>query len=222
MDTIKTPKTTQTAQPSQPQKGGRSGKQRFKPGFLAGLVAGVAASAVMLLVSVAFGGISLPEELGSEITALMPPGMFAYLHQIIGGDAKVYLFYIILLGQCLVFALSGGLYNLVVRSRFLTARGKASTRTQLDWLDGVVLAFILWLLTGLLFLPATGAGIFGVHTSIGLASTMLSLAVVGLVFGLVFVSMQNWLASGIFSKRTGENAISRVDENESNEPGIGI
>ena len=221
MDTIKTSKTTQTSQsppPPQPQ-GGRPGKRRFKLGFLAGLVAGVAASAVMLVASVSFGGISLPEELGSEITALMPASMFAYLHQVIGGDAKVYLFYIILVGQCLVFALSGGLYNLAVRSHFLTAHGKTSSRTQLDWLDGVVLAFILWLLTGLLFLPATGAGIFGAQTSIGLASSILSLAVVGLVFGLVFVSIQNWLANR-YGKRAGANL--HVDEDEDDEPGIGI
>jgi len=42
----------------------------------------------------------------------MPPSLFAYLHSLIGGDAKHYLFYIILVGQIFVFALAGALYNL--------------------------------------------------------------------------------------------------------------
>src|SRR5947209_6459914 len=83
----------------------------FGRGFLAGLLAGVGASVAMLVLSVTVGGLSLPEVFGSEITALMPASMFTFLHQLIGGDAKHYLFYIILLGQCLVFALSGALYN---------------------------------------------------------------------------------------------------------------
>ncbi|HET9919766.1 MAG TPA: molybdopterin-dependent oxidoreductase, partial [Ktedonobacteraceae bacterium] len=201
---------------------GPSNGRRFRIGFLAGLAAGVVASGVMLFASVAYGGVSLPEELGSEITALMPPGMFEYLHQLIGGDAKVYLFYIILVGQCLVFALSGGLYNLVV-ARILAASGKARTKRQLDWLDGVLLAGALWLLTGLLFLPVTGAGIFGAQLSSGLQSTMLSLAIVGLVFGLLFVPIQNWLATRMPGKRSNQAiAVKQAEADEDDEPGIGL
>src|SRR5579885_1857765 len=174
---------------------GLSGKARFKYGFVAGLAAGAVASGAMLLGSTVFGGISLPEEFGSEITTLMPPAMFAYLHQLIGGDAKFYLFYIILVGQCLVFALSGGLYNLAIASRIVGARADKK-RARLDWLDGVALAFILWLLTGFLLLPTTGAGIFGAQTPVGLQNSMVSLGIVGLIFGLLFASFQNWLAFG--------------------------
>ena len=193
-----------------------SGRTRFKSGFIAGLVAGIVASGVMLLGSTAFGGISLPEEVGSEITALMPPSMFAYLHQLIGGDAKVYLFYIILVGQCLIFALSGGLYNLATGSHAVTSR--TGTRRTLDWLDGVVLACVLWLLTGFLLLPATGAGIFGAQTTIGLQNSMISLAVVGLVFGLLFAAFQNWLA--LRGKRNRAKAIN--EEDEDGETGFGL
>jgi DMSO/TMAO reductase YedYZ molybdopterin-dependent catalytic subunit len=197
-----------------------TGGTRFKLGFVAGLAAGVVASGVMLLVSTVFGGISLPEEFGSEITALMPPSMFAYLHQLIGGDAKYYLFYIILVGQCLVFALSGGLYNLAIGSRAVTSRTGA-TRTQLDWLDGVVLACVLWLLTGILLLPATGAGIFGSQTAIGLQNSMISLAAVGLVYGLLFAAFQDWLVIAIY--RRGKNkATSTEDEDEDEETGFGL
>src|SRR5437660_6914203 len=98
-------------------------KQHFKIGFLAGLGAGLIASAVMLILSVVANGLSLPEVLGSELTALMPAALFDYLHQIIGGDAKHYLFDGILVGQCLVFALSGGCYNLLLASSRLKAFG---------------------------------------------------------------------------------------------------
>src|SRR5438067_9311351 len=87
-------------------------KQRFKVGFIAGLGAGLIATACMLLLNLIAGGISLPEVLGSELTALMPASVFDFLHRTIGADAKHYLFDGILVGQCLVFALSGGLYNL--------------------------------------------------------------------------------------------------------------
>jgi DMSO/TMAO reductase YedYZ molybdopterin-dependent catalytic subunit len=196
--------------------GGLSERTRFKYGFVAGLAAGAVASGAMLLGSTVFGGISLPEEFGSEITALMPPTMFAYLHQLIGGDAKFYLFYIILVGQCFVFALSGGLYNLAIASRIITAR-TGTKRTRLDWLDGVVLAFILWLLTGFLLLPTTGAGIFGAQTPVGLQNSMVSLGIVGLIFGLLFAAFQNWLvvAFGREKHRAG-------NEDEDEETGFGL
>lgn len=185
-------------------------KIRFWTGFAAGLAAGAVASGVMLLISVTLGGISLPEVFGSELTALMPPPLFAYLHSIIGGDAKYYLFYIILVGQWLVFALAGALYNL----RF-SPQGQ-----RLHWYHGPILAGILWLLTGFLLLPLTGAGIFGAQLSVGLGKGMLSLAEVGLIFGLLFVFAQRWLtvqiqerstkADGKQSRKSDEN-VSRRD-----------
>src|SRR5712692_11499509 len=102
-------------------------KQRFWIGFAAGLAAGVIASGVMLFVSITANGISLPEVFGSELTALMPPPLFEYLHQTIGGDAKHYLFYGIFVGQCLIFALSGALYNSRINRQ---NRG-------LQWYDGL-------------------------------------------------------------------------------------
>lgn len=202
-----------TTPPNGKRDAGSRGRTRFKSGFIAGLVAGIVASGVMLLGSTVFGGISLPEEFGSEITALMPPTMFAYLHQLIGGDAKVYLFYIILVGQCLVFALCGGLYTLAIGSHVVTSR-TGVRRTRLDWLDGVVLALILWLLTGFLLLPATGAGIFGAQTAIGLQNSMVSLGVVGLFFGLLFAALQNWLALAFGRSRHGASVVGDEDEDE--------
>src|SRR6266852_3357849 len=145
-------------------------RNRFWTGFAAGLAAGVAASGVMLFLSASFGGVSLPEAVGAALTALMPPLVFEYLHRLIGGDAKHYLFYGILVGQCLVFALSGGLCNLIVGKRIaarmagmLRQEGEeySYTNPPLLWYHGLLLVVILWLFTGLVFLPLTGAGIFG-------------------------------------------------------------
>ncbi len=172
-------------------------KQRFSIGFMAGLGAGIIATALMLLLSVSIGGISLPEVFGSALTALMPPPLFDYLHRTIGGDAKHYLFYGILVGQCLVFALCGAVGNLIASSaiaqRLKIPDNHSNAQGQLHWTVGVFLALILWLLTGLLFLPLVGAGLFGAELVIGMNNTMLSLAVVGVTFGLLFVLAQNWL-----------------------------
>jgi DMSO/TMAO reductase YedYZ molybdopterin-dependent catalytic subunit len=181
-------------------------KQRFKIGFTAGLAAGVIASGLMLVLSVLFGGLSLPEIFGSELTALMPPALFNYLHQLIGGDAKHYLFYGIFVGQCLVFALSGGLFTLFMLrakpapgSSLLSASKRSGDirlqpgKTQLQPSHGFLLALILWLLTGIVLLPLTGSGIFGSQLAIGTLSSMVSLAIVGLVFGFMYVAIQNWL-----------------------------
>src|SRR5579875_2635355 len=108
-----------------------SKRQRFGSGFLAGLVAGIIASALMLLLSVTVGGISLPEVFGSALIGWMPPSLFEYLHQLIGADAKFYLFDGIFVGQCLVFALCGGAYNLIIPA---LSRG----REQLSWSDGLL------------------------------------------------------------------------------------
>lgn len=165
--------------------------QRFTTGFLAGLLAGIVATLLMIILSVTVNGVSLPEVFGSALTGLLSPSLFTYLHNLIGGDAKHYLFYIIVVGQCLVFALSGGLCNLLVGE--IQRRQTDTSATDVHWTTGVLLALILWVIVGVAFLPLTGAGLFGSALGIGLLSTMLSLAVVGATFGVLFVFTQNWL-----------------------------
>src|SRR6266567_952421 len=200
----------QPSEPIQPiQPAYTKQKQLFYTGFIAGLIAGVIASALMLILSVTINGISLPEVFGSSLTQLMPPSLFDYLHQLIGGDAKHYFFYIILVGQCLVFALVGGLCYLSVSrpsSRFTWA---ADAQGRLYWFIGIALALILWLVVGLLFLPLTGAGLFGSQLSIGTFNTMLSLAIVGVAYGLLYVFAQNWL----IQRRLRTQGIEQADDN---------
>ena len=168
-----------------------SNKSRFTSGFIAGLAAGILASAVMLLLNLTLGGVSLPDVLSSAIALALPLSLFNSLHQLIGGDAKYYLFLIVLVGQCLVFALCGGLCNLALDpAKFVQARDEQG---RLEWSVGFFLAFVLWVLTGCLFLPLIGGGFFGSQLVTGVVNTMLSLAVVGILFGATFVFVHNWL-----------------------------
>src|SRR5437763_13935679 len=113
-------------------------KNSFWIGFTAALAAGAIATVIMLLLSVSFGGVSLPETFGSDLTALMPPPLFDYLHQIIGGDAKHYLLYGIIVGQCLVFAISVGRYNWLGGCQYRVLR----------WSDAILLASCTVILIG--------------------------------------------------------------------------
>ena len=170
----------------------RWSRRPFGVGFIAGLVAGVVASGVMMLFNVTLNGLSLPQEFGSELLALMPAALFTFFHQAIGPDAKYYFFGIVLIGQCVVFALSGALCN-----RYVNPQNE-----PLRWSYGLLLALVLWLFAGLILLPLTGSGVFGANLSVGLENGLLSLAAVGLVFGLLFVFAQRWLVASQAEKAT--------------------
>ena len=180
-------------------------KHSFWTGFISALAAGAIATGMMLLLSVSFDGVSLPETFGSDLTALMPPPLFSYLHQLIGGDAKHYLFYGIIVGQCLVFALSGGLYN------WLAYRQKR----VLQWFDGLLLALILWLFAGVILLPLSGAGVFGADLSTGLSNGLVSLAIVGIVFGSLFVIFQHWLTERNLRQNAAQSSVNPADQDGS-------
>ncbi len=166
-------------------------RQRFWTGFIAGLGAGIIATILMIILSVTVNGISLPEVFSSTLTQLMSPTTFNTLHQLIGGDAKHYFFYCIIVGQCLVFALTGGLCTLWIGS----FRAEKTGQEKLHWSAGLLLAGVLWLFAGLLLLPITGFGLFGSRLVIGAFNTALSLAIVGVVFGGLFVLLQNFLVA---------------------------
>jgi DMSO/TMAO reductase YedYZ molybdopterin-dependent catalytic subunit len=188
-------------------------KNRFARGFNAGLLAGIVATILMVLFSIVTGGVSLPEALGDAIALAMPLPIFDYLHTHIGGDAKYYLFYIILVGQCLVFALFGGLCNVVVNriDRW------HNEQEELPYEVGLLFALVLWLFSGFIFLPLTGEGIFGADLSIGLLNTMISLAAVGIIFGLLFVYVQNWLIQRAIIAHTGRpiSDVQRAEQRRS-------
>jgi DMSO/TMAO reductase YedYZ molybdopterin-dependent catalytic subunit len=179
-----------------------SKKERFNTGFLAGFLAGILATSVMLLLNITFNGVSLPDAGSSAISLAMPASLFESLHSIFGPNSKYYLFYIVLIGQCLIFALSGGLCSIVQSSPRLPFRVRVNEQGEIHWLTGIILGFILWLFAGLVFLPLTGSGIFGSNLLISPVNTIGSLTVVGLVFGILFVFIHNWLISRYIQKHS--------------------
>jgi DMSO/TMAO reductase YedYZ molybdopterin-dependent catalytic subunit len=174
----------------------------FLVGFTAAFAAGAIATGIMLLLSVSFGGVSLPETFGSDLTALMPPSLFNYLHQLIGGDAKHYLFYGIIVGQCFVFAFGGALYNRLAHRQ----------NRPLQWFDGLLLGLILWLFAGLILLPLSGAGIFGANLTTGFSNGLLSLALVGIVFGSLFVLFQRLITARMSRQNAAPSSVRSLDE----------
>ncbi len=167
-----------------------SHRQQFTMGFLASLLASIPTSILMLILSW-YGGASLPDQLASAISVALPPPIFEYLHTVFGDDAKHYLLYAVFVGQCLVFALCGGLFSLLLTGSRL--RAWCDEQGRMRPLVGVVLALLLWLFAGLLFLPLTGAGLFGALLPAGWLLATGSLAIEGLLFGLLFVYIQHWL-----------------------------
>src|SRR6266487_4434061 len=125
-----------------------------------------------------------------------------FIQQMIGGDAKHYLFYGIFVGECLVFALSGALYQ-----RFVNRQ-----KRPLQWFDGLLLALILWLFAGLILLPLSGAGVFGANLDTGISNGLLSLAIVGIVFGLLFVFLQRGIALQTSRRDAERSGTSSLDE----------
>ncbi len=189
-------------------------KERFNRGCIAGVLAGILASCIMLLLSLVTGGISLPEALGSAIALTLPLSIFNYLHEHLGGDAKEYLFYIILVGQCLVFALFGGLGNLLVDRLHFSNGPLRDKQGDLPYKVGLGIAFVLWLFSGLVFLPLTGSGVFGSLLVTGTVTTMINLAVTGIAFGLIFILLHNWLVwrSVKLTIRGGSKAAAILEE----------
>jgi Sulfite oxidase and related enzymes len=170
-------------------------RERFWRGALAGLLAGIITSICIQLLSFTVGSISLAETLGSAIVQTLPLPIFSFFHDTLGADAKHDLLYIVLLGQCLIFALFGGLCNLIVH--LYDKRRPHNLYSQQDELPygvGIIFAALLWLFSGFIFLPLTGAGIFGGALVLGIFNTLLSLAISALIFGLFFIAVQNWLA----------------------------
>ncbi len=165
------------------QAGTTWARRAFGSGFLAGLGAGAVASGAMLFLNATLGGLSLPQELGSALLAVMPPPAFAFFHQLLGANAKFYFFGLVLVGQCLVFALGGGLFNRYANEKNLPLR----------WSQGLLLALLLWFFAGVIVLPLSGSGVFGANLTVGVSGGVLSLAVVGLVFGLLWVFAQRWM-----------------------------
>lgn len=184
-------------------------QERFAGGFMAGLAAGIFATGIMFLLSTTLDGVSLPEEVGGAITRLMPATVFDFLHRLIGADAKHILVAIVVVGQCAVFGLIGGLFNLASGHPAIAHPQADEKNGTMHLRAGFFLALVLWLMSGLLLLPLIGAGIFGVRLASGVSGTMWSLGLVGLVYAFLYVLLRNWFGEREQIREAKPNALER-------------
>src|SRR5437763_1156570 len=70
-------------------------------------------------------------------------------------------------------------------------------------------------LTG--FIAALAAGVFGADLSIGFSNGLVSLAIVGIVFGSLFVIFQHWLTARMSGQNAALSSIDTLDQDSSPE-----
>ncbi len=126
-------------------EGGAVDKGTLKRGWLAGLLAACVMTAVMAVLRLTTGVLSLPEIIGEAIVTLMPAAAFSAALDLMQRAAKPTLYASIFVGQILVGGLLGRWYA-----------GGAP-----EWRRALNLAFAAWLVIGGIALPVLGAGLFG-------------------------------------------------------------
>ncbi|MDP8924465.1 MAG: hypothetical protein M3O34_16545, partial [Chloroflexota bacterium] len=157
-----------------PDDGGRDRDAR-RHGFLAGVLAALAMTAVMAVLRLTTGVLSLPEILGEAIVTLMPAAVFSAILDVLQKAAKPLLYVGIFVGQLLVGGLLGRWYVASERS----------------WGRALKLALVVWLVVGVVALPALGAGLFGSVVRAGalVVGTQLLVAFLGFAAALVLLDL---------------------------------
>ncbi|MBI4233802.1 MAG: molybdopterin-dependent oxidoreductase [Chloroflexi bacterium] len=161
---------------------GAHGRVPLRVGFWAGLAAGVAMVFFMVALRLAFGGSSLIEVLAEWFVALAPARVFALLLETLLQYGKPLL--LVSLSVLLVGAggLVGATYGLV-HARWGVALDAS------PWKRGLLLAFGLWVVTGLGLLPLAGGGVFGVHLQGGAVRFSLTSFAGYAIYGLALASL---------------------------------
>ncbi len=164
---------------------------RWAPPFVTGVIAGTAFVVVELLARVLAAVPTLPELLQDQLVLLLPGAAFSFL-----------LDHLLYLGKPLFFAgllvaqlLAGGLVGLALDR----------------WGRPVLVALLLWLLTGVALLPLAGHGLFAASPAVAL-TTLLAFLVYALTF--VFLNsprgMTEVLVAGATPSSTPDTAIVRL------------
>ena len=135
--------------------GGGSERDARNRGLLAGLLAACVMTAVMAVLRLTTGVLSLPEILGEGIFTLMPAALFSAVLDVMQRAAKPTLFAGLFVGQIVVGGLLGRWY--ATGARDPAARGPAA----LGWQRALRMALVVWLVLGVLVMPVLGVGLFG-------------------------------------------------------------
>jgi DMSO/TMAO reductase YedYZ molybdopterin-dependent catalytic subunit len=147
----------------------------------AGVVASLAASAVMLLLRLVAGIVTLPELVGERILPNLDAGTFVGLLIRYG---KINPLLAALAGQIAAGILIAPLYllitGLVVRRMHIQSGGRARWAAREEWLAAGILAGALWLIALALFWPVLAENLLGFPV---LAARFITIAGMAMIFG---------------------------------------
>ena len=147
-----------------------------KMGLLAGMLAGLIMTALLVALRFTVDAPGLPEVMADGLTMVMPPAVFDFVLERLQVASKPLMFASLLVGQVVVGAGLGLLY--AKYSPVLPLQ--ESSR----WARGVLIGTSLWLVLMILISPIIGAGLFGTGLLYGTSgyfmSTFLSAAAYGI------------------------------------------
>jgi DMSO/TMAO reductase YedYZ molybdopterin-dependent catalytic subunit len=155
-----------------------------RPGFIAGFLAALLATAVMIALGDLWRAPVVPQMLSDRMTAELPVETFGQILGTLEAWAKPLAFAGIVIGQLL----AGGLLGLVV---------ERALRREIS--PGLVLSALIagvWLLLGVVIAPLGGLGLFARDSSVDVTTAVVSFLIVAGVYGIgtvlgVFSSLES-------------------------------
>lgn len=167
--------------------------------MLAGALAGLIASAVMLWAGDAWGGVILPQLIADRATAIVPLDLFRRGLESLEANAKPAL----LVGLALAQMAGGALIALAYRG--VARRGMVGRVAGAVGLSGIV-----WLLLSLVAAPLGDIGFFGLDASGEVWRTQAVFIVSALVFGAIVAMLAPWPALSGAREDTGRRSLLRA------------
>jgi DMSO/TMAO reductase YedYZ molybdopterin-dependent catalytic subunit len=164
-------------------------------GYLPGISAGLIASVVMLLLGRVWGAPVPAQLLSDRLTSLIPLSVFSSVLGQLEGSAKPFLFACIFVGQIAIGGLVGGLLAGYLK------RGTAPVR-----LFGIT-SGAMFVLLGVVLAPLGQAGLFGSKSNAGTATSVLSFAIIALLFAGLMVA---WITANMSLTRDVDESRRRV------------
>lgn len=173
--------------------GARKPAMRLHP-LRAALLAVTFALVIAFVAQVWLGIISPAQIFGDRLTVLIPLPIFARFLSLFGSNAKHLYFSTLILGEGVLTVLVGMLY-LRLRVRFLASRFAASGGDVRDasvvptYWEALIIALALWLLSGGIFAPLIGGGLFGANLEGGASALFLVELIPNGIFALLFIRL---------------------------------
>ena len=173
----------------------KKAKVSWGVGLLTGFVAAGVMTALMNWGSFRLDTPFPPALLAEKMFAIIPMQVFNFFITFLGEAAKPLAFYSAIAGYIVIGAVLGVLFPVVLRG--------VSTRRL--WLDGILYAVVIWILTMALFMPLVGGGFWGMNLYQGALRGGFGILVYQLIYGILL-----GLGYTFFSKTGGKEKTSQV------------